>query len=579
MQDALARERAAGSDRLQACEEQAMLRASELEVETASHRRLRQTDELREQQARADKTENSELRAELEKQRRANAASRESEAMQAYELRENLAGEARAMQDALARERAASSDRLQACEDAMAREKAAGSDRLQACEDAVAHEKAAASDRLQACEDAVARERAAGRDRLQACEDFASKLKSEHAQQLVDATRAKESTAAQGRDRLQACEDVVSQLRSEHAQQLADATRAKEGTAAQAAELKRLESLAASQQKKIREGQHELDAHESTSALMWKQTEQECQALSTLRHRENAAETRNSELESELTHQCNAMKAAVSWAKANTKQRLKSLTFQRDKHREAESQLAQQENELRELLELVKLQSEQDLQACEARNIDLQAELSAQREHLREFEARGEELAGLLQQQREATAVEHGAMESITELANDLAKQRDEANEQCEARVKKLKARIQDLEMMLDISKECLKVEPHRAVDTDAEAFIISIRHSPTKTAGPGTSQDWSLSTKGPGTSQDWSLSTNLALKSGMQASKSASSLHSAHSGSGSSVSRRTNAFVVKNVGFSWRGRHLGPDQEGPISVKYDDSLVDGRVR
>merc|ERR1719460_920973 len=322
-------------------------------------------------------------------------------------------------------------------QDALAREKAAGSDRLQACEDAMAREKAAASDRLQACEDAVARERAAGRDRLQACEDFASKLKSEHAQQLVDATRAKESTAAQGRDRLQACEDFASKLKSEHAQQLADATRAKEGTAAQAAELKRLESLAASQQKKIREGQHELDAHESTSALMREQTEQECQALSTLRHRENAAEARNSELESELAHQCNAMKAAVSWAKANTKQRLKSLTFQRDKHREAESQLAQQENELRELLELVKLQSEQDLQACEARNIDLQAELSAQREHLREFEARGEELAGLLQQQREATAVEHGAMESINELANDLAKQRDEANEQCEARVKK----------------------------------------------------------------------------------------------------------------------------------------------
>ena len=41
------------------------------------------------------------------------------------------------------------------------------------------------------------------------------------------------------------------------------------------------------------------------------------------------------------------------------------------------------------LLSMVKLQSEQDLQACEARNIDLQAELSAQREHLREFEARG----------------------------------------------------------------------------------------------------------------------------------------------------------------------------------------------
>merc|ERR1719353_1235050 len=162
MQDALARERAAGSDRLQACEEQAMLRASELEVETASHRRLRQTDELREQQARADKTENSELRAELEKQRRANAASRESEAMQAYELRENLAGEARAMQDALARERAAGSDRLQACEDAMARERAAGRDRLQACEDLVSKLKSAGSDRLQACEDAVARERAAG---------------------------------------------------------------------------------------------------------------------------------------------------------------------------------------------------------------------------------------------------------------------------------------------------------------------------------------------------------------------------------------------------------------------------------
>merc|ERR1711924_213004 len=105
-----------------------------------------------------------------------------------------------------------------------------------------------------------------------------------------------------------------------------------------------------------------------------------------------------------------------------------------------------------------------------------------------------------------------------------------------------------------------------------AEASIISIRHSPTKTAGPGTSQDWSLSS-------NLALSTNLALKSGMQASKSASSLHSAHSGSGSSVSRRTNAFVVKNVGFSWRGRHLGPDQEGPISVKYDDSLADGRVR
>merc|ERR1712093_636545 len=113
--------------------------------------------------------------------------------------------------------------------------------------------------------------------------------------------------------------------------------------------------------------------------------------------------------------------------------------------------------------------------------MDLQAELAAQRERLRACEGNSAELEELLERQKEATAVEASAMESVSELAAELAKQRDEAKEAHEARVKKLQARIRDLEMMLEISKECLKGDPNKTLDTDAEASIISIRHSPAR--------------------------------------------------------------------------------------------------
>merc|ERR1711906_102780 len=110
------------------------------------------------------------------------------------------------------------------------------------------------------------------------------------------------------------------------------------------------------------------------SCLMRERAQEEVQACTASRHAERASEARATELQSELTDQCNAMKRAVNWAKQNTKQKLRSMQIQRYQHREAESQLVQQENELRELLELVKSQGEQDLQVCEGRNMDLQAE-------------------------------------------------------------------------------------------------------------------------------------------------------------------------------------------------------------
>jgi chromosome segregation ATPase len=248
---------------------------------------------------------------------------------------------------------------------------------------------------------------------------------------------------------------------------------------------------------------------------------------------------------------------------------------------ELEACLEHHQRSMTDMLDRASARNDQNLQACDAKARELQSQMVQQKKSATaELDKAYERIAELemkLAHQQRMVQGEIARLQEENERNKKLhdercmvrvAKQIDEANEQCEARVKKLKARVQDLEMMLDVSKECLKVDPHRILDTDAEASIISIRHSPTKTAGPGTSQDWSGS-------------TNLGLKSGMQVSKSASSLHSDHSGSGSSVTRRTNAFVVKNVGFSWQGRHLGPDQEGPIGVKYDDDSLadDGRVR
>lgn len=303
-------------------------------------------------------------------------------------------------------------------------------------------------------------------------------------------------------------------------------------------------------------------------ALLQEQAVQEQQALRAALEKEVAVESRIAELESELTNQRNAMRDAVSWAKANTKQRLRSaqsrhkdLQLQLDEHREAESQLAQQENELRELLELAKSQHEQDLQACEARNMDLQAQLSQQHDSILAHEAKGAELEDLLAKQRDATAVEASAMENVSELAAELAKQRDETEKAHEARVKKLKARIRDLELMLEISKDVFRGDQNKTLDTDAEVSILCMNNTHSNLP------EDRLASK---------LGRSKMFRGLMGSSRSAGSLHSGGSqlqqpGTEGSTSH---AYVLKNVGFSWPGRHLGPDQEGPVKMKFDDSEV-----
>jgi len=347
----------------------------------------------------------------------------------------------------------------------------------------------------------------------------------------------------------------VIRLRAEFAQQLISVTEGEEGINRQRDDMRRLEQKVAEQEKALREAQHELDAHESMSTLYKEQAEQEQLAMAAAIAREAAAISSMDELESELACQRNAMRDAVSWAKANTKQRLKSaeskrkdLQLQLDEHREAESQLAQQEDELRTLLELVKSQGEQEVQVFEAKNMDLQAELSEQKKRLQACEANGAELDDLLKKQREMTAVECNAMESVSEVAAMLAKQRDDLKDDYETRIKKLKARIKELEMMLEISKEFLKGDTNGTgtVDTDDEASVFNASLG-NQTLRP--------------------TSVPKMNKVGMRNSHSAGSLRNRLHSPG-----RMHSYVVKDVGFSWPGRHLGPDQEGPLKVKYEES-------
>jgi len=306
-------------------------------------------------------------------------------------------------------------------------------------------------------------------------------------------------------------------------------------------------------------------------SLLQSQAENDQEALRFAIAKEAASESRISELETELTNQRNAMRDAVSWAKANTKQRLRSaqsrhkdLQLQLDEHREAESKLAQQENELRELLELAKCQHEQDLQACEAQNIDLQAQLSQQQSSLLAYEEKGAELEDLLSKQRDATAVEAKATEEVSELAAELAKQKDETEKAHEARVKKLKARIRDLELMLDISKDVFKGDSTKTVETDTEVSIMCMNNTPSNLP-----EDRVVGNRLGRSMQKLPFCRMGGL---MASSRSAGSLHSGTEGSASSALVKEHAYVLKNVGFSWPGRHLGPDQEGPLKMKFNES-------
>jgi hypothetical protein len=438
-----------------------MLRSSDLEVQAASQQRALRDVEKR---AKDKEVESGTLQAELVQQRRIAAIATEAEEMQASELRENAAGEARAM------------------------------------------------------EDAVTRERVAGGRRLQASEEQMVKLRAELAQHQV-AAAAKEH-------------DTVSH----------------------SADIMKLELQVATQQKTIREGQHELDAFESTSSLLKEQSQQEHQAYKAAQEREVVAALHITELESELGQARSAIRDAVHLAKQNTKQRMKSaeskrkdLQLQLECHRDAESQLAQQECELRELLVLAKLQSQEELQACESRNNDLQTELAQQRERTLACEAESAELEDLLAKQKEATAIEASAMESVSEMAQDLAKQRDEEKAVCEDRIKKLKARIRELEMMLEISKEFLSRD-HSATASDASASILSIQQAP-----PSLPDDlWASKSNRP-----------KMLRAALRSSHSAGSLH---------PNSKPINHVLRGAGFNWPGRHLGPDEDGPVKVTFEES-------
>lgn len=216
---------------------------------------------------------------------------------------------------------------------------------------------------------------------------------------------------------------------------------------------------------------------------------------------------------------------------------------------------------------MVKLEKEQDLQACETQNGDLRAELAKERQLLQACCKRRAELEDLLSKQREATAAEASAVEGVSELATELARQRDQLKDTCEARVQKLKARIRDLEMMLEISKEFLRGEPNKTVDIDPEASIM--QQTP-----PKLSEDlWACKVGRP---QDGSLGTSMRSDKqhsgrSMRISRSTGSLaagfrsHSPYSGN------PLRSYVLRDVGFSWPGRHVGPDFEGPVKVQFEE--------
>merc|ERR1711966_546540 len=97
---------------------------------------------------------------------------------------------------------------------------------------------------------------------------------------------------AAGGHKLQASEEIILELRAELAQYLVAGAEAQNSITAQAAELRRYEAEVASQQKCIRDGQHELDAHESMSCLMRERAQEEVQACTASRHAERASEAR-----------------------------------------------------------------------------------------------------------------------------------------------------------------------------------------------------------------------------------------------------------------------------------------------
>jgi len=384
--------------------------------------------------------------------------------------------------------------------------------------------------------------------------------------------------------RLQASEQQILDLRAELAKCIAAAVESKESAAAQAMkaakEVVRLEQQVSAQQKAIRHGQHELDALESTSTLAREQAEQDRRALRAAQDREAIAATHLAELESDLHQHRNAIRNAVSLTKANTKQRLRSADSRRKEAEtqkreaetqkcEAETQLEQQENELRQLLELARAQAEQDLLACEAVNMDLQGKLVEQRECSLACERRGAELEDLLARQRELTAVESSAMESISELNADMTRQWNETQEAYEERIKKLKIRIRDLELMLEISKDFLRGDHNKTLDTDAEPSILSMIQPP-----PSLPDEMFVCKSGRQKMLRGTPRLNAALKAGMKMSRSTGSLHSAGtSQTYHGLSQHHHAYVVKPAGFSWPGRHLGPDEEGPVQLKFEESV------
>merc|ERR1711971_444173 len=171
-------------------------------------------------------------------------------------------------------------------------------------------------------------------------------------------------------------------------------------------------------------------------------------------------------------------------------------------------------------------QGEQKLQAQEARNCALQAEISQRHELLLASERRAEDVEAQLAKQREATAVEATALERVSELASDLAKQKDEENS-------RKQAQINDLEMMLQISKEFWKCEPKDTLDaSELSAFTME--------PSPCTEDAWA-SRRG----RDNRFDSRL-VKTGRTLGTSASA--------GSLPPR-----VLKNLNFNWPGRHLGP--------------------
>merc|ERR1712110_320478 len=112
--------------------------------------------------------------------------------------------------------------------------------------------------------------------------------------------------------------------------------------------------------------------------------------------------------------------------------------------------------------------------------------------------------------------------------------------------------------MMLEISKDFFRGDPNKTLDTDVEGSFLSAQHC------PGCQCEGLSCRQRPGSTRladAWS-GTRLAVpKAGMRISQSAGSLHSGRS-SGS------HPYVLRGAGFSWPGRHLGPDQEGPVKVK-----------